>query len=83
MSDFARYLDERVSHDFYCGLNDAFKLVPVPVLSLAFRHFLPVSVVFRRRRYFAYVDRFLEDSFVCYSFFRIKRDGTIVLVSLK
>ena len=83
MADFARYLDERVSHDFYCSLGDAFKLVPVPVLRIAFRCSLPVSVVFRRRRYFAYVDRLFEDSFVCYSFFRIKRDGSIVLVSLK
>ena len=32
MFDFSRYLTEYVSHDFYCGLNDAFKLVPVPVL---------------------------------------------------
>lgn len=83
MANFARYLDEHVSHEFYSALGDAFKLVPVPVLGLAFRNFVPVSVVFRKRRYFAYVDCHLMGSYVCYSFFRIKRDGSIVLITLK
>ncbi len=77
------YSVERVSFCFYSDLGDAFKRVPVPVLALAFSQFLPVSVVFRKRRYFAYVDCRLKDDFVCFSFFRVRRDGTIVMIRIK